>query len=75
MISKISVGQSGRTRAIVHVPRDTQQGEVIPVRAVERTVKESSRAVRSGGRSTRRYRSAGDVYASEIPAIVIDVLR
>ena len=75
MVTKALPGRSGRTRAIVRLPRGMQRRPLCPVHVVARTVRRISRIVPSGKRCAEQYQQYADTYISGIPAIVFDVLR
>ena len=75
MVTKVLLGQSGQTRAMVHLPRGVQRRPLCPVYVVARTVRRISRIVPLGKRCAEQYQQHADTYISGIPAIVFDVLR
>lgn len=75
MITKVLLGQSGQTRAMVHLPRGVQRRVLSPVHVVARTVRRISRIVPLGSRCAEQYQQHAGIYISPIPAIVFDVLR
>ncbi len=72
---KISPTKSGRSTAMVRVSPCAQQRQVTPVRVVVRSVRSDSYISPLDGRRAVEYQQSDDAAASEVPAIVFDVLR
>ena len=72
---KVSSTNSVRSRAIVRVSPCAQQRQVTPVRVVVRSVRSDSYISPLDGRRAVEYQQSDDSAASEVPAIVFDVLR
>ena len=72
---KISPTSSGRSSAMVRVSPCAEQRQVTPVRVVVRSVRKDSYISPLDGRRAVEYQQSDEVDASQVPAIVFDVLR